>query len=157
MMVLLHATLLATLFSGAPAQTSYPIVCRGGPGMRLAPEMASASPGRLLVRFNRGGRGAVHGVDAGSCAWQDRGIAAAEPAALCFARIDHLSLEMSAAREVTSLRARGWAGDRSVIFWEGGERPDGAAFRLGDQSAHWYFRAYNDASRGCLLVTQVGP
>jgi hypothetical protein len=150
---------LVALSPGRAAAQSYPLVCRGGAALRLAPEAnVSGTPStRLLVRFVRGNRGAVLGVDPGTCAWQDRGLNTAEPSALCFARMDHVSFEMTAAREVTSLRVRAYAGDRSVIFWEAGERPDGAAFRLGDSGEHWYLRAYTDSSRGCLMVTQLGP
>jgi hypothetical protein len=148
--------LAAALAAPAPAQTSYPLVCRGGPTMRLAPEVAGGSA-RVLIRFARAARGAVLGVEPGTCAWQDRGINSAEPAVLCFARADHVGFEMNAAREVVALRVRAWAGDRPVIFWEGGEEPDGAALRIGDSGEHWYLRAYNDPSRGCLMVSQVGP
>jgi hypothetical protein len=148
----------ALIASRASAQQSYSLVCRGGPAMRLTPEVSIGvtSAGSAVVKFTRGGRGAVHGVDPGTCAWQDRGISGAEPAALCFARVDLVSLEISGAREVAWLRVRAWVGSQPGIFWEGGERPDGAAFRLSDSGEHWYFRAYNDATRGCLLVTHIG-
>ena len=109
------------------------------------------------MRFVRATRGAALGVEAGTCAWQDRGIAPAEPAAMCFQRVGHLSFDLSGSGALGWLRLSVWGGDAPVIFWEGGERPDGAAFRLGNTGELQYYRAYQDASRGCLLVTRVGP
>jgi hypothetical protein len=146
------------LFAGhgraAEAQTSYGIVCRGGPAMRLAPEV-KAGASRVLLRFNRGSRAAVQGVDPGTCAWQDRGVRESEPAALCFVGVDYTGFETSGARQTPYLRVQARAGTGSVIFWEGGERPDGAAVQISSPDAQ-YYRAYNDPAGGCLRVTHVG-
>jgi len=152
------ACLLVLVATSSLQGQSYALVCRGGPAMRINPQVSvgPSANASVMVKFTRGTRGAVHGVDAGTCAWQDRGISGAEPASLCFARIDHVGFEMTGTREVPWLRVRAWAGTQSGIFWEGGERPDGAAFRLSDSGEHWYFRAYNEPSRGCLMVTQIG-
>ena len=150
------ATAAGALPRSAAAQTSYPIVCRGGPAMRLEVEVKAGSPGSVRLHFARGGRAAVLGVDPGTCAWQDRGMRAAEPAVLCFARPDHTGFTLAASRTISQLRVRAFAGTQPVIFWEGGERPDGAAVQLA-ATEHQYYRAYHDAGSGCLQATQVGP
>lgn len=140
----------------AAAQISYPLVCRGGPGLRLAPEV-SGGTSRLLLRFTRGRRGAVGGaLDPGTCAWQDRGVRDSQPAVLCFGPVTHLSFEMASGREIAWLRAQ-VAGSAPVIFWEGGERPDGTAYQPSNPAEIQYYRAYHDAAHACLAVTHVGP
>ena len=157
----LSAALLMISAARAPslvAQTSYPLICRGGPGLRLAPQAGTAGPSRLLLRFNRGRRGAVAGVEPGTCAWQDRGVGEAEPAVRCFGPVQHLSFEMAAGgREMAWLRAQASIAGVSLIFWEGGERPDGIAYQPSNPAEHEYFRAYHDAAHACLAVTHVGP
>jgi len=155
---------LALLALGTPrgperlaAQTSYPLICRGGAGLRLAPEVRAGGATVLRLKFTRGRQGAVAGVEPGTCAWQDRGVRDAEPAALCFAPVQHLGFETAGGREMAWLRLQASGGDAAVIFWEGGERPDGIAYQPGNAAEYEYYRAYHDASRACLAVTHVGP
>ena len=149
---------IALTASAAVAQTSYPLVCRGGTGLRLVPKLELRPGGAIqaLLQFNRGTHSAVTGVDPGTCAWQDRGINSAEPTSLCFSQVLHLSFDLGASRDLAWLRAEVVGGDASVIFWEGGERPDGAAFQLGNSAEYQHYRARNDPARGCLAVTHVG-
>lgn len=152
---LLALALLASAADTARvAAQSYGIVCRGGPAMRLVPEIDGGTS-RLLLRFARGTRPAVQGVDPGTCAWQDRGVRTSEPAVLCFGRIDSVSLEIAGNRSVANLRIRAYAGGVPVIFWEDGERPDGASVQISSSEAQYYRAQYNAAGR-CLLVTHVG-
>jgi hypothetical protein len=155
-LALVAATLAAT---SASAQTNYPLVCRGGGGLRLIPKVALQPPGAIMaqMQFNRATHAAVTGVEPGTCAWQDRGINNAEPNALCFTGVRHLSFDLGAGRELAWMRAEVWGGDASVIFWEGGEQPDGAAFQLGNSAEYQHYRAHNDPVHGCLEVTHVGP
>lgn len=139
-----------------PAQTSYPIVCRGGPAMRLEVEVKPGTASRVLLRFTRASRAAITGVDAGTCAWQDRGMRTSEPAVLCFAGADYVGFQVTGTRELPYLRLRTLAGATPIIFWEGGERPDGVAVRIGAGEAQ-YYRARYHAAGGCLLVTRAGP
>ena len=81
-----------------------------------------------------------------------------EPAVLCFGPVQHLSFEMAAGgREMAWLRAQASIAGVSLIFWEGGERPDGIAYQPSNPAEHEYFRAYHDAAHACLAVTHVGP
>jgi len=139
------------------AQASYPLVCRGGAGLKLAPEVGPGTASSVRLRFTRGRQGAVGGVEPGSCAWQDRGVRDSEPAVLCFGPVQRLSLETAGGRELAWYRVRASGGDAAVVFWEGGERPDGIAYQPGNAAEYEYYRAYHDAARSCLAVTHVGP
>jgi hypothetical protein len=153
-------TLLALSLSAPStlsAQASYPLVCRGGAGLRLAPEVGSGTASSVRLRFTRGRQGAVVGVEPGTCAWQDRGVREPEPAVLCFGPVQHLSFESAGGRELAWIRVQASGGDAPVIFWEGGERPDGVAYQPSNSGEYEYYRARYDASRSCLAVTHVGP
>ena len=142
------------------AQTSYPLICRGGPTLRLSVEMAAevaAGATRLGLRFARASHGAVGGVEPGTCAWQDRGVRDSEPAVLCLGPAQNLGFQMAAGREMAWIRARVTVGGTPLIFWEGGERPDGAAYQPSNAGELQYYRARHDPSRACLAVTQLGP
>jgi len=58
--------------SPSPAP-QYPIRCRGAQGM------AKASGTTLVVTFAKSARAATQGLQAGQCAWVDRGVRASEP------------------------------------------------------------------------------
>lgn len=137
-------------------QASYALVCRGGPAVTMTTHAGTPST-RLHVRFAPGRRAAVEGVDPGTCAWQDRGIRSNEPSTLCFARVEAVMFEMAGAREVAWTRVQARVNLKPVIFWEGGERPDGAAIRISSTEAQHY-RAYSTFHSGarCLMVTHVG-
>ena len=137
--------------------TSYALVCRGGPAVTMTTH-AGTSATRLHVRFAPGRRPAVEGVDPGTCAWQDRGLLATESSTLCFARVDTVMFEMAGTRAVAWMRVQANVNLMPVIFWEGGERPGGAAIRISSNEAQ-YYRAYSTSHSGarCLMVTHVGP
>ncbi|MFL5538297.1 MAG: hypothetical protein ACJ8J0_04865 [Longimicrobiaceae bacterium] len=143
--------------SSLAAQTSYPLICRGGAGLRLASEVGSTGASVVRLRFNRARQGAVAGVEPGTCAWQDRGVRESEPAVLCFAPAQHLSFELANAKEIAWMRVQAAGGNAPVIFWEGGERPGGFAYQPGNAAEYEYYRAYHDPTRSCLAVTHVGP
>ena len=151
--------LITPMLRPAPlaAQTAYPLICRGGPGLRVAPEVGSGTATVVRLKFTRGMRAAATGVEPGTCAWQDRGVRTNEPAALCFAPVQHLSFETAGGREIAWLRLQASGGNAPVIFWEGGERPDGIAYQPSNAAEYEYYRAYHDPSRACLAVNHVGP
>jgi hypothetical protein len=144
----------------ATQPTSYALVCRGGPAVTMTTHaVLTGTPStRLHVRFAAGRRPAVEGVDPGTCAWQDRAMLSTESSTLCFSRVETVMFEMAGNREVRWTRVQANVNLRPVIFWEGGERPDGAAIRISSTEAQ-YYRAYSTSHSGvrCLMVTHVGP
>lgn len=79
------AALLGTMLTfatGAQAQVSYPLICRGGGAMQAAVRAG----GQLTLRFAPGSQaGSLGAPTAGSCTWLDRGFRAGEPAQLYLA------------------------------------------------------------------------
>jgi len=70
----------------ACAETSYPLICRGGPDMKFSLSVNNTST-TVLIRFKHASQGVgskTRGpgwetLQPGECAWVDRGVAADEP------------------------------------------------------------------------------
>ncbi len=87
--IILSSVLAFFAFAGAAqAETSYPLLCRGGPAMRIMVNHdvnGAGIPGALAmsVYFNKGaGAGSVVQPGPGECTWMDRTLNAAEPAVM---------------------------------------------------------------------------
>jgi hypothetical protein len=108
--------------------------------------------------FKRSSKSAVQGLAPGTCAWQDRGVASAEPSKLCFTRVVGIFLTGgSYSSNVYGMAARLGAADGSTITIAGAKRlfQFSGAFDLQDDNKYAHFRAYNDG-RNCLVVTKIG-
>jgi hypothetical protein len=89
--------------AATPADTTYPLVCRGGGGIEF---LYYGSWKEVLVTFRQGTRPARDGVAPGTCTWMDRGLTAGEPSAFCHA-IDRLNISWRADRLVNISSAEG--------------------------------------------------
>lgn len=68
--------------TSAFAQTSYPMTCVFDGSQNVSITQSLTAPRKLVVAFSfkRATKPATQGVDPGTCAWQDRGLYADEPA-----------------------------------------------------------------------------
>lgn len=82
--IILMAVTVVVTCALLPAQQSFRMICKGGPGMRvrISPGDARNSYQKLGLFFNKSSRPAGQkgaGLPNGTCAWVDRPLNAAEP------------------------------------------------------------------------------
>ena len=137
--------------SYAAEPRSYPMLCKGG-GNTTVYINSVASPHGLSVKigFNKATRAATSGLNAGECAWMDRGITANEPATMV--------VELSDVFYQASMKVN-TGGDNLRLSFHGNGRKVGELERLIQnikQGREYQVYAYNN-KRGQFIVTRVGP
>jgi hypothetical protein len=151
----------ASIPTGETAETSYPMVCRGGGAMRAVDSDARSARGSMVenipgarvlnVYFQRAAAGSgSRPPAAGQCAWLDRGIREDEPNVLTLRfRGSELGVYQFVHRQssITVELAEGLQGDFAYLA---------RAIRRGDL---FYLQAYQYRGRGqrVFIITRTGP
>ena len=164
--ILCAGLLTALVFTGSAQANppSYPLLCRGGPAMRIATNHdvnGAGIPGAtaMWVYFNKGSAaGSVHAPGPGECTWMDRTLNANEPAAMF---IKSPNVEFSC-----------------QVMGDGQIARDGSGIRLNVEGANWSAEArswdtivkgvmnhglftvqvYNTGGASpVMMITHVGP
>lgn len=130
----------STLFftPNAFSQRSYTLACRPGSGMQIYQRQTTNS---LHVNFKRGAQASVDGLDAGTCAWLDRGVSTNEPNTTCDDNINDVHWGFNTgSNQLYTMYSRN---DQAPYLNQ--------AFR----NQVFYLQVYNDGA-GCLVVTGSG-
>jgi hypothetical protein len=87
----LYLTAFAALFagSGALAQGTFPLVCRGGGAMQFRFSHAEST---ITVTFKAGTKPAAQGLVPGECSWRDRGFRPGERPFICHRDISQFEI-----------------------------------------------------------------
>lgn len=128
------------------AQSSYPIVCRGGGNLYFDYDpFSSLSPNpQIRITFQRGAQQAgfnwenIYALMPGQCSWLDRSMSNDEPDRLIVTNIRNFAISWSQGRVM------GISADLPYIS------------TLQDANRYQSFSVYNDR-RGSFIVTGIGP
>jgi hypothetical protein len=129
--------------------TSYPLICKGGPDMRVFIEHIYPPRPRveLTVSFRWSSRAASRTPPAaGECAWLDRGGRASEPPRFRVEFREFIAITINGRGEVVDLRRIGAGG-----------RDDPGITLINDIMAGRIFYLHAYAEGGRLKVTRLGP
>jgi hypothetical protein len=164
------------------APPSYTLACRGPLDLEVG---MSASP-PITMRFVKATKPATSGVEPGTCAWIDRGVAAAEPDCLqhyasdvsirISTRANRVAVPAEPARgsvtvEGTIRRSTAAESLEQIVHEQTSEPATPSAVTVSGSSARApyvrfiatssepiaYFRAFAIPGRACLFVERVGP
>jgi hypothetical protein len=140
---MIHRPTLEALAATTATPKTYPLVCRGGPGLTLTwmPDASAlGTQSALVLRYRKGNRAVGENpgrLAPGECSWRDRGMRPGEPARLCYPL------------EVTRFTVSWSPADRRVRRLGDGV-PDSLA-GLGRPERHAVFQVYNNR-RGCMMA-----
>lgn len=155
--VLAAGILLSNGTVDAEERQTYLLLCKGGNNsfemyskMHSITSTARVSSTFMKVNFKRSRQAASAGLNAGSCAWADRGVHADEPAVLklTFAQVwVVINSETSGSRQTVAYDVHG-RGDIAEDL--------SALLRALQNGGDFQVHAYNDKD-GALVVSKYGP
>jgi|GEM_PF-1324291 len=151
MAAVLSLSVLAVSLSQAAESRSYPMLCKGGGDTSVSIDTLARADGlSLKIGIKKSSRPATSGLNAGECAWMDRGINPDEPGTI--------AIEFSDVYAQAYMRVN-TGGDNYRLSFYGNGTKVAEINRLIDsikQGREYQVHAYNN-KRGQLVVTRVGP
>ena len=131
--------LLTVTATAAYSETSYPLICRGGPGMTASAgySINDLAVEQILVSFRKGLVARTPGP--GECVWLDRGFRESEPSQLWYSAHDN-------SNQTYAITSRGITASQGPLTY---------LIRAVALSQTFYVHAYRYSNT--FVVTRLGP
>jgi hypothetical protein len=147
----LGLSVLAVSLSQAAEPRSYPMMCKGGGDTSVSIDSLAGMDGlSVKIGISKSSRPATSGLNAGECAWMDRGINPSEPGTI--------ALEVSDVYAQAYMKVSTGGDNYRISFYGNGTKVADLKRLIESikQGREYQVHAYNN-KRGQFTVTRVGP